>query len=361
MMVKRHLRIVMAIAIKDITDAIRNKTVQGVLIGVGFMMLSSQALSLLVGFKDEATAYFWDQGKSAVIKDVVRSRELNFQPKDDLEDLQNIVSQSAEPVLGIVIPTDFDERVAGDGAIQLKAYRAQWLKLDAVDEVVLYFEENLGRMAGMMIGIDVDDDWLYPPAEGVGYPMMLALGLVLGVMSVGLILTPYLVADEKEGKTLDALLISPARATHMLIGKSLAGLFYSLAASLLILISGWRWIAHWDLVFAAVILGSLCAVSISLLIGVLFESPTMVNMFSGLLIAVLLMPAYLWSSVSSKLPPFLQSFFDIFPSIAMYKIVRQSFVEITSGGIVWSNVAVLLAWTVVALGLVGWRIRRLGL
>ena len=42
------LRLVLAIARKDIVDAIQNKTILGVLIGVGFMMLSSQALSLLV-------------------------------------------------------------------------------------------------------------------------------------------------------------------------------------------------------------------------------------------------------------------------------------------------------------------------
>ncbi|MCP4296638.1 MAG: hypothetical protein GY786_13620 [Proteobacteria bacterium] len=51
--------------------------------------------------------------------------------------------------------------------------------------------------------------------------MMIAFGMVLGVMTVGLILTPYLIVDEKESHTLEALLISPARTSHVLIGKSL--------------------------------------------------------------------------------------------------------------------------------------------
>jgi ABC-2 type transport system permease protein len=356
---KDHLRIIWAITAKDICDAIKNKIVQGVLIGVGFMMLSSQALSLLIGFKEGSTAHFWDQGKSSIIKDIVRSRDLNFFPRNNLADLQSTVSQSVEPVLGIVIPADFDEQVAGGDPIYLHAYRAHWPKPDAISEVVDYFEENLSRATDTRISIEVDSEWLYPPGGGLGYPMMLALGMVLGVMTVGLILTPYLIVDEKDTKTLDALLISPARITHLLLGKSLAGLFYSLTASSLILVFSWRWIIHWYLILGAVLLGGLCAVSIGLLVGAFFENPSTVNMFSGLLIAGLLMPAYLWTSLASKMPPFLLSLIDVLPSITMYKIVRQSFIDITSFGVIWINSAILLAWSFIMIGLVGWRIRSL--
>jgi len=189
--------------------------------------------------------------------------------------------------------------------------------------------------------------------------MMIAFGVVLGVMTIGLLLTPYLIVDEKESHTLDALLISPASTTHLLIGKSLVGLFYSLTASLMIFALSWRWIVHWDVMILAIILGGLCSVSIGLLMGALFETPTTVNMFSGLLIAVFLMPMYLWTSLAPKLSPFLQLLFEALPSIAMYKIVRQSFTEIPGLNVIWINVAILLAWMLAMLGLVAWRIRRL--
>ena len=198
MKLKEHLRIIWAITAKDITDAIKNKIVQGVLIGVAFMLLSSQALSLLLGLKDESTAYFWDQGKSTTIKEIVRSRELNFYPRGNLFDLQDSVSQSAEPVIGIVIPLNFDEQIAAGECIHLPAYYAHWPKPDAIAEVEIYFEENLSRFIGADICIDVDDHPVYPPAQGLGYPMMVAFGMVLGVMTVGLILTPYLIVDEKK-------------------------------------------------------------------------------------------------------------------------------------------------------------------
>jgi len=356
---KENLRIIWAITAKDITDAIKNKIVQGVFIGVAFLMFSSQALSLLMGFKDEPTAHFWDQGKSVVVKDIVRSRKLNFHPRDDVIDLKDAVSQSAEPVVGIVIPVDFDERVSVGSSIQAKAYQAHWTKPDAVAEIVGYFEENLSLKTGIAIQINVEDHKIYPPAEGLGYPMMIAFGMVIGVMTVGLILTPYLIVDEKESHTLEALLISPARTMHLLIGKSVVGQSYSLIASSLIFILSWRWIVHWDIIFLAIILGGLSAVSVGLLIGVLVDTPTNVNMFVGLLLAVFLMPMYLWTSLAPKLSPFVQSAISALPSIAMYKLVRQSFTESPTLSMLWVNIVILLTWTLLISGLVAWRVRRL--
>jgi ABC-2 type transport system permease protein len=354
-----NLRIIWAITAKDITDAIKNKIVQGILIGVSLMILSSQALSFLVRLKEEPAAHFWDQDKSATIKEIVRNRELDFYPSEDLTELQMVVSQSVEPVLGIVIPADFDEQVEAGGTIQLQAYYSHWPPSSKITERVTYFEENLSRMTGVAIHLSTQGNQLYPPAEGTGYPMMIAFGVVLGVMTIGLILTPYLIVDEKETHTLEALLISPACTTHLLIGKSLVGLFYSLTASLLTFAFSWRWIAHWDLIILAIILGGLCAVSIGMLVGALLEIATTVNMFIGLLIAGLLMPMYLWTSLSPKLSPFLKTVFQSLPSIAMYKIVRQSFTEVASSSVIWINAAILLVWSLVFLALVAWRIRRM--
>lgn len=359
MKLRENLRIIWAITAKDITDAIKNKIVQGVLIGVAFLMISSQALSLLVGLKDEPTAHFWDQGKSIVSKEVLRSRELNFHPRDDLADLQDAVSQAAEVVIGLVIPEDFDARVAAGTDIELQAYYAHWPKPAAIIEVVTYFEENLSRMTGTNIRIEHTGNKVYPPAHGLGYPMMVAFGMILGVMTVGLILTPYLIVDEKEAHTLDALLISPARTIHLLISKSLVGLFYSLLASSLIFILSWRWIVHWDIILLAIIFGGLSAVSIGLLVGIFFDTPTNINVFVSLLLAVLLMPMYLWTSLAPKLSPFIQMLFEGLPSIAMYKLVRLSFTEVASLNMMGVNIAILLAWILVMLGLVAWRIRRL--
>lgn len=149
-----------------------------------FNVLKSGTL-FVNGFKDQSSAHFWDQGKSVNIKEIVRSHELNFYQRDEITDLRSAVSQSAEPVIGIVIPADFDEQVATGSGIQLQAYYAHWTGPDAVSEVANYFEESLSRMTGAVIRIDLENHKVYPPTQGLGYPMMIAFGMVLGVMTVG--------------------------------------------------------------------------------------------------------------------------------------------------------------------------------
>jgi len=359
MKLKENFRIIWAITAKDITDAIKNKIVQGILFGVALMVLSSQALALLVGLKDEPKAYYWEQGKSIYIKEIVRAREMNLFPQDGLRDLKDTVSQSVEPVIGIVIPVDFDERIAKDEGVRLQAFYAQRITPEAIHNVVTHFEKQLSDNLGSAITFEIDGNRVYPPAQSAGYPMMVAFGTVLSVMTIGLILTPYLIVDEKENHTIDALLVSPARTLHLLIGKSLVGLVYSLTASTLIFFLSWRWIVHWDIMILAVILGGLSAVSVGLLVGSLLNTPTNVNMVVGLLLMAFLLPMYLWTSLAPKLSPILQPAMAALPSIAMYKLVRLSFTEIPTVDLLGSNILILLAWVFVALGLVAWRIRRL--
>ena len=100
---KRTWRIIWAIALKDIADAIRNKTALGIMIGVGFLMLSTQALAFLVKGQSEPAAVIYDQGASAQIHALVRSRTLRLGIADSFEEMVGLVSQSVEPRLGLVM------------------------------------------------------------------------------------------------------------------------------------------------------------------------------------------------------------------------------------------------------------------
>ena len=359
MKITENFRIIIAIATKDLIDAIKNKIIQGVLVGVAFLMLSSQALPMLYGLKNQSSAYLWDQGKSKTFRDIVRSRELNLHARDNLSDLYSSVSQSPEPVLGIIVPSNFDEQIQSADKVKLQAVYANWIDQDDKVELKSYFDEQLSLKVGVRIENDNVGDLAFPPVDGLGYPMMIALGVVLGVMTVGLLLTPYLIVDEKEAHTIDALLISPAGTTQILIGKSLVGLFYSLTASLMIFAFSWRWVTNWDVMIIAVFAGGLFAVSLGLLIGTVLETPANVNIVVALIIAGFLLPMYFWTSLASKFTPLLYTIISTLPTIAMYKLVRISFTEVINVSQVLINGTVLISWIIVMLILVGWRIHLL--
>jgi hypothetical protein len=168
-----------------------------------------------------------------------------------------------------------------------------------------------------------------------------------------------LVLDEKENHTLEALLVSPAKTYHLLIGKSLVGLFYSLLAAFIMFAFTWRWIVQWDIAVLAVVFGSLSTVSVGLLFGSIFDEFINVNMWVGLIIVVFMVPVFLWTNIATKLSPPLKTFFQILPSMAMSNLMTISFSNQPAFQEVFTNSLIMIVFSIFILSLVGWRIHRL--
>jgi len=355
-----HLRITLSIAAKDIRDAIRNKLIVGILIGVAFVMLSSQALPLLLKAKAQPQAFFLDPGRTALLKELSRDPSLRLTPVDSLAELQKAVGSASVPVLGLAFPDDLETRLATHAPLEIQAYRIYWASGDDLARLVTFFEEVLSRHTDRVVRLQLIPEPVYPPTEGLGFTSMIATGFILGVMSLGLILAPLLLAEEMENHTLDAILISPASSTHLLAGKALAGLFYALVASVVMFAFSWRWIAHWEIALPAVILGATSSIAVGLLIGALSNQPSSVNMWSGLAITLFLLPVFLWTSIAPKLSPGIRLALQAIPSIALSNLLHLSFSQQPS----YQEVALLLGgmavFTLVVLRLVGVRLRRMG-
>jgi ABC-2 type transport system permease protein len=354
-----HIRIIWAIASKDIVDAIKNKIVLGIIIGVLFMMLSSQALPLIMKNNAEPRAFFYQAGKSTIIKEIIRSREIDFFQTESLNALEDAVGQSAIPVLGLIIPEDFDDLLVGNNPVILKSYKIHWAKTAEITPLIQHFEEELSNRTGSIIRIQLSEEYIYPDSESLGFTVMVITGLVLGVMITGLMLVPLLLIEEKESHTIDALWISPATTAHLLIGKSIAGMFFSCSAAAVMLTISWRWIVQWEIVILAVLLGALSTVAVGLLFGISFDNPTTVNLWVGLVIVVLLFPIFLWTSIVAKLTPPLTTLLQALPSVAMSNLIGMSLTNkfIFKDALV--NSIIMILFSLVFLGLVSWRIRRI--
>jgi ABC-2 type transport system permease protein len=353
----RGLGMIWAIALKDIGDAIQNKTILGIMIGVAFMMLSSQALSLLVKGQSEPAAELYDMGKSTQIRELVRSREYRIGLSDSFEEMEEVVSQSPDIRLGIELPANFDEVMNSQDFIELQGYYPHWANRTTIADRVIYFEELLSRAIGISVRIQVSGNSVYPSPDEIGYSVMISTGIVMGVMTIGLILTPILIIDEKETHTLDVLLLSPARIRHMLIGKSLVGLFYAMIASMVIFVISGCWIVHWWVVIPAVLLGALCAVVTGLLIGSIIDNFATVNLWIGLIIVFFLLPVFLWSSIAPKLPELLQTTLRWLPSLAMFKLVSISLAETVSIQQILALISAMVVFILLMLLIVAWWIR----
>jgi ABC-2 type transport system permease protein len=353
------IRITLAIGSKDIIDAMRNKTSLSIMLGVAFLVLTSQALPIMLGLRDMPKAYYVDQGKSLLMKELIRRDDFIIRPWLSQEELVGEIGASPEITLGLLVPADFDA-LAEDGAvIELEGTYPYWAPWSKVNERVAFFEEQLGQKTGTAVRINVDGHSAYPPLDSMGFPIMVSLSMTMVLITISSTLVPLFILDEKEKHTFEALLVSPAKTAHIVMGKAIAGLFYCLLAGLAVYLFNLKWWVHSEIALLVVLVGSLSAISIGLLLGTFFEDPTTINMWVGFVIIIQMVPVFLESIFRAKGSILLNTLLNWLPAVAISRLVRVSLVEHLDSALILSNLGVLSLWAVLVYGLVVRQVSRM--
>ena len=144
---KTSLRIIWTIALKDIVDAIRSKTTLSIMVGVALTTLSGQALPWLLNIDPVPTAAVYDAGDARLVDALRQSEDVRAYKVRSQAELESALTESADAVLGLVIPADFDTRLAAGDAIILEGYAAHWAKAQDVAELQVAFEKEIGEIA----------------------------------------------------------------------------------------------------------------------------------------------------------------------------------------------------------------------
>jgi ABC-2 type transport system permease protein len=353
----QSLRIIWAVAAKDIVDAIKNKVTISVILGVAFLMLSSQALPLITRLSDVHRVVIYDAGASRLPGELKRSPEVGLIRASSLQDLQAILVESPGTTLGLMLPADFDQAIDAGQALQLDGYFAHWVGASDAAAEQAFFETQLAAFAGQPVRIDVEGHTVYPGPDSTGQPVLVSISLVVVIITISGVLVPYLMVEEKETRTMDALLVSPARISQVVVGKAIAGMVYGLVAAAVVFAFNRTLVVHWEWAVLATLCGTLFAVSAGLLLGSVFDNPQNMGPWMGFLFALLLMPVFL-SMLKPSLPAFLSTVMPWIPSAALDKLFRISF----SGGVsldqALSNLGILVGSALLLLSAVAWIVRR---
>jgi len=176
---------------------------------------------------------------------------------------------------------------------------------------------------------------------------------------VGAFMVPYLIIEEKDARTMDTLLISPANYSEVVIGKAVAGLFYCIAAAAVMFIFNGHLVHLWGIAVLTLVCGALFTVSLGLLMGILFDNPASMNLGIGLLILILLIPVLLVDTVGSKLPQIAVTLMTGIPTVGLSRAFRVSFAKSAPLDIMLTNISILLGAAALLLCLVVWRVRQL--
>ncbi len=349
------MNILWVIASKDIVDALKNRVVGSMIIMLSIILLVPKLLPYIFE-QSRQVLPIYDMGGSSLVSGLKEDPNISVQVLKSVQDLRLALCSAIYPEIGLILPTDVDLMVGKGEGIDLQGF-ACWSKRHQVSAVQPKLEEWLSQALDQPVSIHIEGNIVYPPSDGVLSRSLVNINSVVMILMIGIFMIPSLLFEEKESKTMQALLVSPASIWQVVIGKALAGSFYILVAGLMIFIISWVDVIHWDIVIFFIIGGGLFSVALGLMFGTFFDKQQdMVGWMTALLL--FLVGIVLVQMLGMDLPPLVRSIIPWVPSVALAEISRIIFSETAPVIQVWSNFGIVILESVPLYALVIWKVQR---
>lgn len=352
---RQSWQIVGAIAAKDIAEGWRNRALLGIIGAVFLTLLTAQALPMLLGLTGQQNVVVVAPRQSALTASLAESDALRVSRRTTPEAALAELAQAAGGIIGIFLPPEAEARLLAGEAVTLEAFTPRATTPGQLAEARETLLAAVRAATGAEASLSVTT--LYPGVDAGGRPVMAITSLLLVALVPGLLIVPLLVLEEKETRTLDALLVSPATSGEIVLGKALAGMVFGLVAAAIGLFVFRNLIVHWGLAVAAMLLVVLLGVAIGLLLGGMFRDQGSLNLWLGLVLLALVVPVGL--RVMPRLAYLGEAgWYRAIPSVALARLLGAAMTnplplrEVALGAIL----AVL--FIAALLVLVGWSLRR---
>jgi len=226
LMNRDDFRIISIITLKDINDAVKNKNVLSVIISALFMIVLYRFMPLITAEDGPPALLVYDANNPTTMALLEDSPVVDLYTYESEEQMLYYLSNGEQPELGILIPDGFDQAVDSGGVLELQGYMLHFFTDEDVFEIQQYMQEEFEYLFGRPVLISIEKIHLQPETHGI--TILASMGFSFVILMVGMISTPYMMLEEKQNKTLDAILVSPASSLHIIVAKALAGLVYTL-------------------------------------------------------------------------------------------------------------------------------------
>jgi ABC-2 type transport system permease protein len=349
------LNIIWTIAAKDILDALKNRVVLSMIIMLSAILLLPKMLPLI--FEQPQTALpVYDLGDSSLAAELKNAPAISLQKVRSEQEFRRALCSAVYPLIGLRLPADFDRLFATGGSVELQG-AVCWGKRSQVSDLQPKLEALLSQALGKPVTIQLAGNIVYPDSESVLFLSIATMNSVLMILMMGIFLVPSLLFEEKETKTMQALLVSPGSIGQVVAGKALAGSFYILVTAIVIFAISWTEVIHWDMVLLFVLAGGIFSVAVGLALGSFYVKQQDIAGWKTLLL-VLLAGSILVYMLGVDLPALVERILPWVPSVALAEICRAAFSETVSTSQVWTNLWIILAVSLPLYALVIWKVRR---
>jgi len=323
-------------SLKRVSILLRRELLQGpkkfiVIFAIVTPIVLSLIVSLIFGtlFSEKPKMGIVDEGSSQLVAMARELPSVITKEYGTVSDMKEAVESGAVD-MGIVLQDDFDNSVLQGEEIEITAYI--WGESLAKDRTTLgvtivnLIRELAGQEAPVeMEAITLGDEVSIPWSDRL-LPFIVLMTVFLG----GLFVPAISVVNEKEKKTLEALVVTPTTIGDILVAKGLLGVILSLVMGVVILMLNQAFGAEPALLMLVLVLGAIMAAEIGLLLGVLVNKTTSlfaVVKFGGLLLYA---PAFVY--LFPQIPEWIGRIFPTYYAI-------QPIVEISLRGGGWPDIA----------------------
>jgi len=320
-----NLRIVWAITAKDLIDALKNKNIITLVITCVLVVITYRYLPALTAEDGLPAVLVYDEAESQLSAALWESPALEYYGYSSKTEMLDYLSNGEVPELGVVIPAGFDAAVAAGNPPQLQGYALDLFDDTEVLALKRSMEDEFGYLLDVPVSISVERIPLQ--VESSGLTVMPALGFVFVSLIVGMLVIPHMMIEERESKTIDALMISPAGSTHIILAKALTGLIYTLIVLSIALAFNWALIEHAWLFLLAGCLGALFSISFGILLGLGIQTRQQLILWAWVALIPLMLPVF-FTLMDDLFPEWLILVSRWMPTAAMFRVFRTSMVAV---------------------------------
>jgi len=352
------LNILWTITSKDIVDALRNKLIMSMIVGLSLMLTMPKVMNLIID-PPYTQVFVYDPGNSRLSEALKNSPQFNVVRVNSISKLEEMIGGTGLGLgaeFGVAIPPDFDQKMKIGEEVVLEGY-AVWANRSKAAQLKSSFEQQFTALADEPVQINIEGNIIYPSPDSTLLLSILSWTSVFVILAMGINLVPHLLFEEKLTKTLDALLVSPANAGQVVMGKALAGLFYILVTVIVVFAFNWAGIVNWEIAILFAILSGLFCVALGLVLGSFFEHQQEIAGLTMVLIMIFVGAMFI-DSMELEVPAFIDAIVPWVPSVALSDILQLSYLEKASWVNIWPNLSSLLGFSLMFYALVIWKVRR---
>jgi hypothetical protein len=353
--------IVASIFRKDIVDALRDSRILVSLLTPLLLAVVYNSIFPEERLFQANVAYVGPQDSALVRTLQERAGQtvsLRLRPADTEDEARTLV-RSDDVDVAFVLPADVDDAVRQGRRPTIRIIQSEGGA--AAEFVSASLQAGVRALSGQAPVADFEVERVEARSAEAGvmgelgarrYFVLATVMMMLGMIAV--LAVPIILTEEAEKKTLDALLLV-ANYREVIVAKALVGLAYTAISVALMLVLTRLQPADMVTFVAGTGLTAVALIGAGLLLGGIFRTANQVYTWSSLVLIPVIAPPFV---AGLPLPAALDLVMRVFPTYQGMRLMTNGLAGRPLFGDLGIAYAVIIAWAIVAYGLLAWRLSR---